>query len=125
RLAISDCPGWRSEFRWGLRPFRRRKSASDLLDSATRMKQLVTARIAAAAALVAFVAAAAPTASHAQTTATANWVQTSTQGPSPRVGPAIAYDLVDRKTVLFGGGGTSDTLGDTWQYDGKIGRAHV
>ena len=82
------------------------------------MKQLVTARIVAAAALVAFVAAAAPTASHAQTTVTANWVQTSTQGPSPRVGPAMAYDLVDRKTVLFGGGGTSDTLGDTWQYDG-------
>src|SRR5207249_3564878 len=51
-------------------------------------------------------------------TVTANWVQTSTQGPSPRVGPAMAYDLVDRKTVLFGGGGTSDTLGDTWQYDG-------
>src|SRR5438874_10965100 len=85
------------------------------------MKQLVTARIAAAAALVALVAAAAPTASHAQTTVTANWVQTSTQAPSPRVGPAMAYDLVDRRTVLFGGGGTSDTPGDTWRYDGTAG----
>src|SRR5207245_1606194 len=100
RLAISDCPGWRSEFRWGLRGFTCRKSAGDLLDSATRMKQLVTARIAAAAALVAFVAAAAPTASHAQTTVTANWVQTSTQGPSPRVGPAMAYDLVDENRAV-------------------------
>jgi hypothetical protein len=83
------------------------------------MKQLVTARIAAAAALVAFTAAFPPTAAHGQTTVSANWVQTSTQGPSARVGAALAYDSTRQRSVLFGGSdGSGSYFSDTWQYDG-------
>lgn len=81
------------------------------------MKWLINARTVEAAGFVmAAVALYVPTTAQAQTTVSANWVQTATQGPSPRGGPAMAYDSLHRRTVLFGG--SSGYLADTWLYDG-------
>lgn len=38
--------------------------------------------------------------------------------PSPRTGPAMAYDPLRRVTVLFGGFGDVAQLNDTWEWDG-------
>ena len=50
-----------------------------------------------------------------------NWTQiTPTQSPPGRanVDQTLVYDSNRRKTVLFGGLGTSGYLSDTWEYDG-------
>lgn len=39
--------------------------------------------------------------------------------PSPRSYPAMAYDSVSRKIVLFGGLGAAGNLNDTWTFDGR------
>lgn len=41
--------------------------------------------------------------------------------PSPpiRTGAVMAYDSINRKTVLFGGGTSSAVLNDTWVWDGS------
>lgn len=41
--------------------------------------------------------------------------------PSPpiRTGAVMAYDSINQKTVLFGGGTTSAALNDTWVWDGS------
>lgn len=44
---------------------------------------------------------------------------TPATSPGPRQGHAMAYDSARRKTVLFGGVGSSGTeLADTWEFDG-------
>jgi cysteine-rich repeat protein len=40
-----------------------------------------------------------------------------TGGPAPRIGPALAYDSVRRRVVMFGGVGYSG-FRDTWEHDG-------
>ncbi|MGA7847282.1 MAG: kelch repeat-containing protein [Thermoplasmata archaeon] len=40
----------------------------------------------------------------------------SVMSPGPRVGPAMAYDAVDREVILFGGYNGSAYLGDTWEF---------
>lgn len=50
-----------------------------------------------------------------------NWRQINlTQSPPGRanIDQTLVYDSNRRKTVLFGGLGTSDYLNDTWEYDG-------
>jgi len=50
---------------------------------------------------------------------TLEWKKLSTAtAPSVRMGPAMAYDKVSRKLVLFGGFGASQNLNDTWTFDG-------
>ena len=63
-----------------------------------------------------------PQLASASSAPTANWVQSSAQGPSAREGPSLAYDSVRGQTVLFGGSGTNGQpyLGDTWEYDGNV-----
>ncbi len=49
------------------------------------------------------------------------WVRKSTEGPSPRFWPAMAYDSRRGVTVLFGGGtydGRYTRFNDTWEWDG-------
>lgn len=41
-----------------------------------------------------------------------------TTSPSARFYPAMAYDPVSKKVVLFGGGGNNANLNDTWVFDG-------
>jgi hypothetical protein len=45
------------------------------------------------------------------------WEQTSTDGPSPRNGAAMAYDAGRGRVVLFGGSGGPSA--DTWEWDGR------
>lgn len=45
------------------------------------------------------------------------WEQISSEGPSPRNGAAMAYDVHRKRVVLFGGSGAP---GETWEWDGKI-----
>ncbi len=80
------------------------------------MKWLFNARTVAISFVVAIAATIPSAVGQAQVTVNTNWVQTATTGPSPRGGPSMAYDLMHRKTVLFGG--SSGYLSDTWQYDG-------
>src|SRR5260370_21460449 len=80
------------------------------------MKWLFNARTVAISFVVAIATTIPSTVAHAQVTVNTNWVQTATTGPSPRGGPSMTYDLMHRKTVLFGG--SSAYLSDTWQYDG-------
>jgi len=42
----------------------------------------------------------------------------TTTSPSARMYPAMAYDLVSKRLVLFGGYGSSGNLNDTWTFDG-------
>jgi hypothetical protein len=42
----------------------------------------------------------------------------TTTAPSARMYPAMAYDPVSKKLVLFGGGGANGNLNDTWTFDG-------
>jgi hypothetical protein len=47
------------------------------------------------------------------------WVQRDDVGPTPRSGPAMTFDAVRGRVVLFGGEGTDlAALGDTWEWDG-------
>ncbi len=50
-----------------------------------------------------------------------NWVRLSpNQSPSPRMGPALAYDSVRGQVLLFSGyDGWAGNLGDTWIWDGS------
>src|SRR5258708_26184250 len=80
------------------------------------MEGLVNGRAVAISVVVAITATVAPAAAQAQVTVNADWVGTAPTGTSPRVAPSMAYDLLHRKTILFGGGST--WLSDTWQYDG-------
>jgi len=48
-----------------------------------------------------------------------NWQQlTPKQSPPERYYPAMAYDAVSGKVLLFGGFGGTDYLNDTWTFDG-------
>ncbi len=59
-----------------------------------------------------------PVLTHASDPASANWTKLSpATSPSARLGPAMAYDPVSKKIVLFGGFGTA-YLNDTWTFDG-------
>lgn len=42
----------------------------------------------------------------------------TTNAPSVRMYPAMAYDPVSQRLVLFGGGGVKQNLNDTWTFDG-------
>jgi hypothetical protein len=52
------------------------------------------------------------------------WTRAATTGPTPRDLPAMVYDSVRQKVVLFGGrtnsvgAGTETFLSDTWEWDG-------
>ncbi len=48
------------------------------------------------------------------------WEEASTTGPAPRADPAMAYDPVRQRTVLFGGQDVPDDVyfNDTWEWDG-------
>ena len=49
-----------------------------------------------------------------------NWTKLSpATSPSARSYPAMAYDPVSKKVVLFGGYGAGGFLNDTWTFDGK------
>lgn len=48
------------------------------------------------------------------------WTQKEDIGPTPRQGHAMAYDILRRRVVLFGGGSLgSDAFNDTWEWDGE------
>jgi len=50
----------------------------------------------------------------------ANWTKLSpATSPSARSYPAMAYDPVSKKVVLFGGYGAGGFLNDTWTFNGK------
>jgi len=50
---------------------------------------------------------------------TPTWKELSpAASPSPRIYPAMAYDAVSKKLVLFGGFGATGNLNDTWTFDG-------
>src|SRR5438105_5579325 len=52
-------------------------------------------------------------------TPTVNWTQLSpTNSPSARSSPAMTYDPVSKKVILFGGFGLTGYLNDTWTFDG-------
>lgn len=66
------------------------------------------------AAVVFLIAAAQPALVHA-----ANWKRLGpAKSPSARIYPAMAYDPVSKKIVLFGGLGANANLNDTWTFDG-------
>ncbi|MFX1533184.1 MAG: Kelch repeat-containing protein [Promethearchaeota archaeon] len=47
-----------------------------------------------------------------------SWINLNpTSKPSPRYNPAMTYDSINQKLVLFGGYGSSGYLSDTWIYD--------
>ena len=65
-------------------------------------------------AAVASLAASQPVLSHGST-----WKKLApATSPSLRSDPAMAYDPVSKKIVLFGGFGASGDLNDTWTFDG-------
>src|SRR5216683_3479828 len=83
------------------------------------MKWLFNARTVAISFVAAIAVPLAPTVAQAQVTVNANWVQTATTGPSPRGGPAMAYDATRGRSVLFGGSnGSGSYFADTWLHDG-------
>src|SRR5262245_22395743 len=47
------------------------------------------------------------------------WILRATTGPSPRYGTAMAYDSARGVSVLFGGYTGTQTLDDTWEWDGN------
>jgi len=48
------------------------------------------------------------------------WSNLSIPGPSPRGSPALAYDPVAHRWLLYGGfDATGAELGDTWTFDGS------
>ena len=44
------------------------------------------------------------------------WEQKSSEGPAPRNGAAMAYDVHRKRVVLFGGSGAPS---ETWEWDGQ------
>jgi hypothetical protein len=46
------------------------------------------------------------------------WTSGPLTGPSARRWPAMAWDGVNQRTLLFGGEDSSGTLGDTWLWGG-------
>jgi hypothetical protein len=83
------------------------------------MKQRFNAWAVSIALVASLPAALAPIGAHASTAVNASWVQSSAQGPSPRAGVSLAYDTMNRHTVLFGGSPGSSYMSDTWTYDGS------
>jgi hypothetical protein len=49
----------------------------------------------------------------------ATWTLKASTGPAGRTRPGLAYDADRGVTVLFGGWGGTDSLGDTWEWDGS------
>ena len=47
------------------------------------------------------------------------WVEVATEGPSPRIHAALAYDPDRAVTVLFGGF-DGKQRNDTWEWDGTV-----
>lgn len=48
-----------------------------------------------------------------------SWLRVTTEGPSPTLGSAMAYDTRRKTMVLFGGlDATGKKLGDTWEWNG-------
>jgi len=48
------------------------------------------------------------------------WSQRQDVGPPVRAQAAVAYDAARQRTVLFGGGGASGSLADTWTWNGEL-----
>jgi hypothetical protein len=49
------------------------------------------------------------------------WSLGSTDGPSPRGAPAMAYDPERNKILLYGGfSADQGELADTWEWDGQV-----
>ncbi len=52
-----------------------------------------------------------------------SWTQIAIGGPTPRSGASMVYDPAHQKVLLFGGegslGGSSVSLGDTWEWNGS------
>ena len=46
------------------------------------------------------------------------WLRKHVDGPSPRNSPAMAYDSIRKKVVLFGGRTSEGLSGETWEWDG-------
>jgi parallel beta-helix repeat protein len=49
-----------------------------------------------------------------------SWLQKGSGTPSPRLDPAMAYDVARRKTVLYGGWNWTSSFADTWEWDGSM-----
>lgn len=47
------------------------------------------------------------------------WSLRSVSGPSPRYGLAMVYDSCREETISFGGQNSSQTLGETWSWNGS------
>jgi hypothetical protein len=50
------------------------------------------------------------------------WRQAATTGPQPRNAPAMAYDPLRHRTVLFGGDSNGAPRSDTWEWNGATWR---
>jgi len=48
------------------------------------------------------------------------WTQKQDIGASARMSPALAYDALHDRVVVFGGDPGGAPLADTWQWDGKL-----
>lgn len=48
----------------------------------------------------------------------AQWQSVVTAGPPPRQAPAVCYDRLRQRVLLFGGGSSSQLRDDLWQWDG-------
>lgn len=48
-----------------------------------------------------------------------SWAKASDQGPSPRNGSAMAFDVARARVVLFGGSSRGIVSGETWEWDGQ------
>lgn len=47
------------------------------------------------------------------------WIQMNVSGPAARTGHAMAWDNVNQRVILFGGGDNVNTrFNDTWAWDG-------
>ena len=69
--------------------------------------------------LLALAVAATFATTHSVVAHAANWKELSPiTSPSARSYPAMAYDPVSKKVVLFGGAGVNAFLNDTWTFDG-------
>jgi hypothetical protein len=56
----------------------------------------------------------------ADAVSTVTWARLHpTNSPTPRGAPAMAYDPVSRKVVMFGGFTATTHLNDTWTFDGR------
>jgi len=75
--------------------------------------------LASVIAILALATAILPLSAAAIETPTVNWMQLSpATSPSGRSSPAMTYDPVSKKVIMFGGFGLSGYLNDTWTFDG-------